>query len=340
VHSLGSCVAAGHYAAVNAGQQAIVAMETSGAWGQASALTLPSDALGIGPLSPPGAQCGATTCLQAASLESVACTSVGNCAAVGDYVDDSTECDSEASADACAPIYEAMAATETSGVWQQATSVGDGDTGIELSALEAVACTGPGSCVAVGQQSFIEPFMGGATYEDYPAALAAETGAVWGHVSAATLPPGAASFELPSSFTPTPGGPEGPGEHANLDAVTCTSPGRCVAVGAYLDGASSTQAMVLSSVASLALLTKHTISTRQHSAKFSFTAEGEASGFQCALVRVGRGKHKTTTKPRYATCRTSKRYTKLRAGGYIFYVRTIEPGGTDKTPASYKFKIT
>jgi hypothetical protein len=169
--------------------------------------------------------------------------------------------------------------------------------------------------------------------------LAAETGGVWGHVSAATLPPGAAPFQQPPSFTPTPGGPEGPGEDANLDSLACSSPGDCVAVGSYTATDGSTQAMVLSSVPSLALLTKQTISSRRHSAKFSFTAEGEASGFQCALVRVTRGRHKRAPAPRYSSCRTPKRYTKLTPGVYVFYVRTVGPGGIEETPAKHRFTI-
>jgi hypothetical protein len=97
--------------------------------------------------------------------------------------------------------------------------------------------------------------------------------------------------------------------------------------------------MVLSSVGSLALLTRATISSAQHSAKLSFTAEGDASAFQCALVRSD-GTHAKATKPHYAICTTPKSYTKLTGGNYTFYVRTIGPGGTDKTPAIRKFTIS
>ncbi|MGO9759751.1 MAG: hypothetical protein ACLP1Q_00605 [Solirubrobacteraceae bacterium] len=335
----GSCVAVGYYAVTGGGQQAMVVTETGGTWGQPSEFALPTNALGVGPLYPAGAQCDGATCLQAAKLDSVACASVGNCTAVGEFADDSIECVEEASPDSCGVVHEAMAATETNGAWQPTVSVGASNTRIALSELESVACTGPGSCAGVGQQAFVEAFMEGATYEDHPAMLAAETGGVWGHVSAATLPPGAAPFQQPPSFTPTPGGPEGPEEDANLDSLACSSPGDCVAVGSYTATDGSTQAMVLSSVPSLALLTKQTISSRRHSAKFSFTAEGEASGFQCALVRVTRGRHKRAPAPRYSSCRTPKRYTKLTPGVYVFYVRTVGPGGIEETPAKHRFTI-
>lgn len=58
--------------------QAMVAAETSGVWGQASKLTLPG---------------GATTTANAqfAFLDSVTCTSPGNCVAVGSYLDGSSD---------------------------------------------------------------------------------------------------------------------------------------------------------------------------------------------------------------------------------------------------------
>jgi hypothetical protein len=98
--------------------------------------------------------------------------------------------------------------------------------------------------------------------------------------------------------------------------------------------------MAVSSVSSLALLTKQTISSPRKSAQFSFTAEGDASGFQCALVRVGRGGRKRPPAPAYTTCATPKRYTRLAAGVYTFDVRTTGPGGADKAPASHTFTIT
>jgi hypothetical protein len=336
----GSCVAAGSYDDTNKNTQAMIATESGGAWGQASEVALPADALGVGPLEPAGAQCGAAACLQAASLDSVSCTSPGNCVAVGGYADASTECSYEAPDD-CGPVFEAMEATETSGVWAQALTVGETSSGIAVNDLIAVACTGPRSCAGAGQQLSVERFMGGVNYENVSAMLAAETNGVWGHLGAATLPAGAAPMQEPPSGTPTPGGPQGPEENASVESLACTSPSSCVAVGYYLDNSESTQAMVLSSVSSLALITKHTISQRLHSARFSFKVEGEAHGSQCAFVRIAHSnhsRHKAAPKPHYASCHTPERYTKLAPGSYVFYVRTVG-AGAEETPASRRFTI-
>ena len=83
----------------------------------------------------------------------------------------------------------------------------------------------------------------------------------------------------------------------------------------------------------------HPDGSRHRSAQFSFKAVGEATGFQCALVRVPHGKHKKLPAPHYTSCFRAKKYTHLSVGHYIFYVRAIGPGGADRTPATHKFAI-
>ena len=216
----GSCVAVGYYTDTNGSNdyQAMVATETSGVWGQASEATLPS---------------GANTAAgkQYAALDSVACTGPGSCVAVGYYTDTNGSND-----------YQAMVATETSGVWGQASeatlpSGANTAAGKQDADLYSVACTGPGSCVAVGYYTDTNGS------NDYQAMVATETSGAWGQASEATLPSGANTAA---------------GEQkASLDSVTCTGPGSCVAVGSYADtnGSDDRQAMVLSSVASLAVST-------------------------------------------------------------------------------------
>ena len=43
--------------------------------------------------------------------------------------------------------------------------------------------------------------------------------------------------------------------------------------------------------------------------------------------------------PRYAPCGTPKTFKHLQTGSYVFYVRAVGPGGPDKTPATYRFKM-
>ena len=86
------------------------------------------------------------------------------------------------------------------------------------------------------------------------------------------------------------------------------------------------------------LLTKEQISG--HSAKFRFRATGDSTGFECALVRKPTRKGAKTPSPVYSSCGSSKTFKGLKAGSYVLYVRAVGPGGADKTPATYRFKIS
>jgi hypothetical protein len=63
-------------------------------------------------------------------------------------------------------------------------------------------------------------------------------------------------------------------------------------------------------------------------------ATGPATGFECALVRLPRGKHKL----RYQPCRVSVTFKHLRAGRYEVYIRAVGTGGVDGPPATYRFR--
>ena len=88
------------------------------------------------------------------------------------------------------------------------------------------------------------------------------------------------------------------------------------------------------------LLLEHRISSHHHRATFRFKASGKATGFRCALVRKPTRKGAKTPAPEYVSCGSSKTFSHLKAGNYELYVRAVGPGGTDKTPATYRFKIT
>jgi hypothetical protein len=82
------------------------------------------------------------------------------------------------------------------------------------------------------------------------------------------------------------------------------------------------------------------VSSKNHSATFRFKATGKSTGFRCALVRKPTRKGAKTPKPKYVVCGSSKTFKHLKAGSFVLYVRAIGPGGVDKSPATYKFKIT
>jgi hypothetical protein len=200
--SQGNCVAVGNYADTGSmtEDQALVTTETNGVWGQGSKLTLPS---GADPTDTAGGP--------SADLISVTCTGLGDCVAVGTYTDTGGS-------------YQAMAATETGGVWGQAVELtlpSDEQTaaGRQSAALNTVACTSQGNCVAVGRYI--------ATTGTAPVAMVAtETGGVWGAGIAITLPSDA--------VTPSQG------ENSALLSVTCTAVGDCVTLGYYVNGTSNT----------------------------------------------------------------------------------------------------
>jgi hypothetical protein len=208
--SAGNCVAVGHYDDSNGSsdQQAMAVTETSGAWSSGSESDLPGNAV-------------MTAGRQRASLASVACTSAANCVAVGVYVT------------AAGAHQEAMAATETSGVWGAASEIGLPEnaapaTGAQYGELGSVACMSAGDCVAVGDYSAKNETgeaeaQGGMkeaiVTEEEPMATT-ETSGVWAAASATILPGDGFSDSQENA----------------LSSVACTdSPGECVAVGTYLN---------------------------------------------------------------------------------------------------------
>jgi Putative Ig domain len=191
---LGDCVAVGTYVDASGSYQAMVATETGGVWGQAGELTLPSDQQ-------------TTAGRQAAALNSVSCTSQGNCVAVGRYVPTT------------GTGQEAMVATETGGVWGAGTAItlpSDAFTPShgENSVLLSVTCTAVGDCATLG---YYLNSNGTKTTGDYAAMVATEAGGVWGVASKLTLPSDATNYIV------------------DFGSVTCQSQGNCVGVGWYGD---------------------------------------------------------------------------------------------------------
>jgi len=245
--SPGNCTAVGTYEDSSGNGQASEATETSGTWGQAAEIAAPSNA-GTNP---------------EALLYSVSCTSAGNCVGVGSYLDSSSH-------------VQAMDATETSGTWDRATEVtAPSNTGSNPeAALKGISCPSPRKCTAVGQ--YLDSFGNGqameatetngtwrqatkvtapsdagtnpnaklyavscasarkctavGTYEDtssHPQAMeATETNGTWEQAAQVTAPPNA-----------------GTNPQADLSGISCTSAGKCIAVGEYLDSAGRFQAM-------------------------------------------------------------------------------------------------
>lgn len=177
-----SCPAAGDCSAIGTvepkGQrvQAVVVDETNGVWSNAAFVELPEASKVI-----------------YSQLESIDCPSVGNCTAVG-------------SDEVVSKTPQAIVVSESGGSWEAAQVIQQPATSASAT-LASVACTGPGSCVAVGESK-------NASTEKKEAVAATQTNGIW--ATAVTVP-------QPADATPNGG----------LDSISCPSAGECAATGWY-----------------------------------------------------------------------------------------------------------
>jgi hypothetical protein len=177
-----SCLGGGNCAAVGSdtvggASQPMAVTALSGAFGQGVQVALPS-----------GGQSG--------SLTSVACTTPGNCVAVGSYIDSGQT--------------QAMVATETGGSWGAAAEVPlpTGADATQHAVLNSISCPAGGSCTAVG--SYLNGTGQTAAMVETP------SGASPGQAAALALPAGATG--------------------STLDSISCTNPTNCTATGSVLAG--------------------------------------------------------------------------------------------------------
>jgi outer membrane protein OmpA-like peptidoglycan-associated protein len=234
----GACTAVGDFAG-----QSITETSTNGVWAPVHATTFnPTIAL-----SPDGAN---------DHLFSVSCSSAGNCTAAGDYANGdgynvpmtvtstngvwgdavpatfpsdypgasvfnfrAISCSSAGNCTAGGIDYRSNGffATSTNGVWATAVVVP------KIYLISSISCTAPGSCTAAG--TLVD------AQRNFRAMTITSTSGVFAEKVQVAIDP---SLE-----------PEYPGER--LDAVSCTSPGNCTAVGSYWDVNYATQAVIATS---------------------------------------------------------------------------------------------
>jgi hypothetical protein len=188
--SVGNCTTVGSYTDGSNTGQVMAATETTGTWAQATEVAVPADAV----TNP------------AAFFYGISCPSTGNCTAVGYYDDGDSS-----------GLSQAMAATETSGTWAQATEITPpaGAGTHAQPALLGISCVSVGNCTAVG--IFVTTGV--------HAMAATETSGTWAQATEVTAPSN--TFSTPSTV---------------LNGVSCPSSGECTAVGGYTDNGGSTQA--------------------------------------------------------------------------------------------------
>ena len=189
--SNGNCAAGGQYEDASYLNQAFVIDETNGTWG--TAIEVP----GIGALNVKGQ----------ASVDSISCSSPGNCAASGTYLGASFH-------------GEAFVVSETNGVWGSATTVASSLNVGNNAVSGTISCSSAGNCAA------------GGLYADAAGKMQAfvvdGSSGTWG-----------SAIEVPGTATLNAGG------SANVGSVSCSSAGNCAAVGSYTDAAGKTQAFVV-----------------------------------------------------------------------------------------------
>jgi hypothetical protein len=193
--SRGNCAAVGLYSDASHDRDAMIATEVGGKWGQASEFDL----------LPPGAS-GAW-----AYLSGVWCTSVGNCGAVGAYLDSASN-------------THAMFTTDVHGKWVQAAELRlptNANPEAPNAELASVSCASAGNCAGFGVYSTTESYS-----RDM---VATEVGGKWGPAAELSPPAGA------QGVSTTMGG--------FGNGVACTKNGFCRAVGQYRDSSGHNQAM-------------------------------------------------------------------------------------------------
>ncbi len=193
----GNCAAVGSFADTHSNGQSFVANEVRGVWKRAQEVTLP----------------GAPATNQNSEVHSVDCWSPGNCSAIGSYLD------------ATQPTGHAqgLEVNEVRGKWGRAReTVMPANANIDpYVAINQVACTHAGNCLAVGSYISNDNATEGL--------LITEVNGAWKSATAAVLPGNANAY---------------PG--AALSEVTCVSTMNCTALGTYTNVAGGVEGMTVS----------------------------------------------------------------------------------------------
>lgn len=149
-----------------------------------------------------------------AQINSVSCATPGNCSAGGYYA--------SSSADGI-PVVQALVVTQTNGAWGTAIEVPGiaARNGGGYAQVNSVSCAAPGECSAGGEYTGKTPAT--------QAFVVTQTNGTWG---AAVEVPGTAALNKRGL--------------AQVNAVSCATPGNCSAGGFYQDAAYNGQAFVVS----------------------------------------------------------------------------------------------
>ncbi len=134
----GYCSAVGNYVDATGAPQGLLISEVAGVWQPPVKASLPGNASSVG--------VGSNPAQNDLYLNGIACSSPGNCTAVGSY--DATDANNPTGP----PDVQALAITQGSGDWAAgvAVSLPSGAAGDPLAALDSVSCRSAAECVAAG----------------------------------------------------------------------------------------------------------------------------------------------------------------------------------------------
>jgi len=156
-------------------------------------------------------------------------------------------------------------------------------------------------------------------------------------VGGATGPTGPTGSTGPTGQTGSSGdsgGSSGGSQTSNGGAPSSSQANSTAPGGSPGAGAAST-----SVGAPLVTAVQSRVRVATRSASFTFGHRGDATGFQCALVRIP-NEHKHAAAPVYSRCSSPKTYHHLAtASSYEFYVRAIGPGGIEKPSATRRVTL-
>lgn len=184
-YSAGNCSAVGTYSDASSNSESFIANEVRGVWSSAREVNLPSNALVIG---------------QDGAVRSVACSSTGNCSAVGTYLQQISALGHRTG----------FALDEVNGVWTNAANitVPSGGNSNPFMTLNQVACSAAGNCGAIGSYIDANNVTRGL--------VVSEVKGVWKPASAVVLPGNASAYAS-----------------ASLSEISCAAAGNCTALGTY-----------------------------------------------------------------------------------------------------------
>jgi hypothetical protein len=140
----------------------------------------------------------------AAAVTSVSCASAGNCAAGGQYRGSSAQ--------------QVFVVSQVNGRWgtaEEVPGIAALNTG-GMADINSVSCASPGNCAAGGGYEGPGGYYAGPEEVSYQAFVVSQVNGRWG---TAQEVPGTAALNT--------------GEQAEIDSVSCTSPGNCAAGGYY-----------------------------------------------------------------------------------------------------------